>query len=130
MTAVAKIAPASPVAVARGADMLTDTSQFELAQRWANAFANSQLVPAHLRGKTADCLIGLMMAKELGAFPGYAADKANMLRVMKNHRAAARGAGRRGRRARRARGCGARRSGHSHLARSAHRTVARDRAFR
>ena len=69
MTAVAKIAPASPVAVARGADMLTDTSQFELAQRWANAFANSQLVPAHLRGKTADCLIGLMMAKELGDNP-------------------------------------------------------------
>ncbi|MFO0858844.1 MAG: adenosylcobalamin-dependent ribonucleoside-diphosphate reductase [Phycisphaerales bacterium] len=37
-----------------------------------------------------------LMAKELGAFPGYAADKANMLRVMKNHRAAARGADRSG----------------------------------
>ncbi len=31
------------------------------------------------------------MAKEHGAFPGYEADKANMLRVMKNHRLAAHG---------------------------------------
>lgn len=32
-----------------------------------------------------------VMAAELGAFPGYAADKANMLRVIRNHRHAAHG---------------------------------------
>jgi ribonucleoside-diphosphate reductase alpha chain len=35
-----------------------------------------------------------LMAKELGAFPGYPADKANMLRVIRNHRHAAHGAAR------------------------------------
>lgn len=35
-----------------------------------------------------------LMAKELGAFPGYAADKDNMLRVIRNHREAAHGAAR------------------------------------
>jgi len=34
------------------------------------------------------------MAKQLGAFPGYGPDKANMLRVMRNHRRAAKGAAR------------------------------------
>ncbi len=33
-----------------------------------------------------------LMAKELGAFAGFAADRENMLRVMRNHRAAAHGA--------------------------------------
>jgi ribonucleoside-diphosphate reductase alpha chain len=33
-----------------------------------------------------------LMAKELGAFPGYANDRDNMLRVMRNHKAAAHGA--------------------------------------
>jgi len=70
MTAVALNTRQPITAVAaHGGDMLTDTSQFELAQRWANAFANSQLVPAHLRGKPADCLIAIMMAKELGDNP-------------------------------------------------------------
>jgi ribonucleoside-diphosphate reductase alpha chain len=32
-----------------------------------------------------------LMAKELGAFPGFASDKDNMLRVMRNHRLAAHG---------------------------------------
>ena len=70
MTAVA-LNTRQPIATApaHGGDMLNDTAQFELAQRWANAFATSQLVPAHLRGKPADCLIGLMMAKELGDNP-------------------------------------------------------------
>jgi ribonucleoside-diphosphate reductase alpha chain len=35
-----------------------------------------------------------LMAKELGAFPGYAADKENMLRVIRNHREAAHGSAR------------------------------------
>lgn len=70
MTAVALNTRQPITAVAaHGGDMLTDTSQFELAQRWANAFANSQLVPPHLRGKPADCLIAIMMAKELGDNP-------------------------------------------------------------
>lgn len=66
MTAVAINRPSQSVAAA---DMLSDQAQFELAQRWANAFAASQLVPAHLRGKPADCLIGLMMAKQIGDNP-------------------------------------------------------------
>ena len=70
MTAVA-LQTRQPIvaAPAHGGDMLTDTSQFELAQRWANALSQSQLVPKHLQGKPADCLIGLMMAKQLGDNP-------------------------------------------------------------
>ncbi len=65
MTAVTIHRPTQTAA----ADMLSDPAQFELAQRWANAFAASQLVPGHLRGKPADCLIGLMMAKQIGDNP-------------------------------------------------------------
>lgn len=68
MTAVA-LRPTAATALAHGGDMLSDSAQFELAQRWANAFAASQLVPAHLRGKPADCLIGMLMAKQLGDNP-------------------------------------------------------------
>jgi hypothetical protein len=70
MTAVAKITPAvSTAPAAHGGDMISDESQFMLAQRWANAFASSQLVPGHLRGKPADCLIAMLMARELGDSP-------------------------------------------------------------
>jgi hypothetical protein len=49
--------------------MLADAARFEFGQRVANLFANSQLVPAHLRGKTADCFIALHMAERLNEDP-------------------------------------------------------------
>lgn len=73
MTAVALHKPQTAPAI--GADLMSDTSQFELAQRWANAFASSQLIPAHLRGKPADCLIAILMARQL---------KDNPLMVLQN----------------------------------------------
>jgi len=54
---------------ASGGDMMSDTALFELAQRWATAFSKSQLVPAHLRDKPADCLIGILMARQLRVNP-------------------------------------------------------------
>lgn len=50
-------------------NMLTDTSAFEHGWRVAQLFASSQLIPAHLRGKPADCFIALHMARELGENP-------------------------------------------------------------
>ena len=69
MTAVALHTRQPVAAVSHELDMFNDEGQFLLAQRWANALASSALVPAHLRGKPADCLIGLMMAKQLGDNP-------------------------------------------------------------
>jgi len=66
MTAVALHRPTQTVAAA---DMLNDPAQFDLAQRWANALSKSKLVPEHLRDKPADCLIGLMMARQMGDNP-------------------------------------------------------------
>lgn len=57
------------VAVVTGGSMMTDTARFEHAQRVANVFANSQLVPAHLRGKVADCVIAMNIAERLGEDP-------------------------------------------------------------
>lgn len=57
------------VAVVNGSSMLTDTARFEHVQRVANVFANSQLVPSHLRGKLADCVIALNIADRLGEDP-------------------------------------------------------------
>jgi hypothetical protein len=57
------------VAVVTGGSMLTNPSRFEHGQRVANLFANSQLVPAHLRGKVADCFIALHMAEQLNEEP-------------------------------------------------------------
>lgn len=50
-------------------DMLMDPDAFEHGQRVAKLFATSELVPPHLRGKTADCFIALYMAKRLNEDP-------------------------------------------------------------
>lgn len=52
-----------------GNTMFSDTGRFALAQRAATVFANSQLVPPHLRGKVADCVIALNIAERLGEDP-------------------------------------------------------------
>lgn len=52
-----------------GNTMFSDTGRFALAQRAATVFANSQLVPQHLRGKVADCVIALNIAERLGEDP-------------------------------------------------------------
>jgi hypothetical protein len=57
------------LAVVSGNSMMTDTARFEHAQRVANVFAASQLVPAHLRGKVADCVIAMNIAERLGEDP-------------------------------------------------------------
>jgi hypothetical protein len=57
------------IAVVDGSNMMTSTARFEHAQRVANVFANSQLVPVHLRGKVADCVIAMNIADRLGEDP-------------------------------------------------------------
>lgn len=57
------------LAVVTGSSMLTDSARFEHAQRVANVFASSQLVPTHLRGKVADCVIAMNIADRLGEDP-------------------------------------------------------------
>lgn len=42
---------------------------FELLQRVGNMFAKSELVPQHLRGKPADCIIAVQLAHEMGLAP-------------------------------------------------------------
>lgn len=49
--------------------MFSDPAKFEFAQRVAQVFASSNLVPAHLKGKLPDCLIALHMAERLGEDP-------------------------------------------------------------
>lgn len=49
--------------------MLFDGNTFEQAQRAANLFANSNLVPAHFKGKVADCFIGMMIATRMNEDP-------------------------------------------------------------
>lgn len=63
--------PTKAVAVqeVHGSTMFSDTGRFALAQRAATVFANSQLVPPHLRGKVADCVIALNIAERLGEDP-------------------------------------------------------------
>lgn len=46
-----------------------DKSRFEHIQRVAKIFSESQLVPAHFRGKIADCIIGIQMAFRLNVDP-------------------------------------------------------------
>lgn len=46
-----------------------DEKAFELVQREANALSKSELIPAQFRGKVADCIIAIEMAKRIGAAP-------------------------------------------------------------
>jgi hypothetical protein len=50
-------------------NMLMNVDSFGQLQRVANMFANSSLVPAHLKGKVADCAIALYMAHRLNEDP-------------------------------------------------------------
>lgn len=68
----ATIAPALPEPTYRPGthlDMLTDKPLFEHMQRVARMFAESQLVPQHLRGKVPDCFIALHIARRLDEDP-------------------------------------------------------------
>lgn len=60
---------AAPPRVVAAPSMFSDPARFEFAQRIANVFANSNLVPSHLKGKLPDCLIALHMAERLGEDP-------------------------------------------------------------
>lgn len=42
---------------------------FELLQRVGTMFSKSELVPSHLRGKPADCIIAVQLAHEMGLAP-------------------------------------------------------------
>src|SRR5262249_40784831 len=60
--------PQLPV-VALRRSMFLDLERFEFGQRVARMFAESSLVPDHLHGKVADCLIALDMADRMGEDP-------------------------------------------------------------
>lgn len=49
--------------------MLFDAKAFEHAQRVATMFSKSQLVPAHLQNRPADCFLALHMAHRMGEDP-------------------------------------------------------------
>lgn len=51
------------------ADPFSDPTVAESYAVMARRFANSQLVPAHLRGKPDDCFVALMLAREMGESP-------------------------------------------------------------
>jgi len=50
-------------------DLFSDPAAFEHAQRVAKVFASSKLVPQHMQGNTADCLIALQIARRLNEEP-------------------------------------------------------------
>jgi hypothetical protein len=51
------------------ADVFSDPEAFEHAQRVAKVFASSNLVPQHLKGQVADCLIAYQIARRLNEEP-------------------------------------------------------------
>lgn len=52
-----------------GSDLFSDPATFEHAQRVAKVYAASSLIPEHLRGNVADCLIALQIARRLNEDP-------------------------------------------------------------
>jgi len=52
-----------------GALMLANPDRFATAQRMAQAFASSDLVPKHMQGNMANCLIAITLADEMGENP-------------------------------------------------------------
>jgi hypothetical protein len=50
-------------------DVFSDPASFEHAQRVAKVFASSNLVPPHLKGQVADCLIAYQIARRLNEEP-------------------------------------------------------------
>jgi len=47
----------------------TEEKAFELVQREATALSKSDLIPANFKGKVADCIIAIEMAKRINAAP-------------------------------------------------------------
>lgn len=69
-TASRQVATVSSLpAVSRSVDIFSDPAAFEHAQRVAKVFASSKLVPTHLQGNVADCLIALQIARRLNEEP-------------------------------------------------------------
>lgn len=66
-TAVATITESSKEI--QSSDLMLNTNSFEQLQRIGTMFANSGLVPAHLRGKVADCTLAYYMAMRMGEDP-------------------------------------------------------------
>jgi hypothetical protein len=58
-----------PAVVSHRTGYLADAERFEFGQRAAKLFADSQLIPAALRGKPSDCFIGLHMAERMNEDP-------------------------------------------------------------
>jgi hypothetical protein len=50
-------------------DVYANPAAFEHMQRVAKVFAASELVPAHLRNKHADCIIAIELARQMGEHP-------------------------------------------------------------
>ena len=50
-------------------DVFSDPASFEHAQRVAKVFASSNLIPPHLKGQVADCLIAYQIARRLNEEP-------------------------------------------------------------
>ncbi len=69
MNEISKVDTRSAQPAMLGANMLFNGEAFAQGQRVANLFANSQLVPQHLRGKVADCFIALHIANRMGEDP-------------------------------------------------------------
>lgn len=61
--------PAVQMGAPSSGGLLANPGRFEFGQRAANLFASSQLIPAALRGKPADCFIGLHMAERMNEDP-------------------------------------------------------------
>src|SRR6266576_1579069 len=61
--------PAAPRNFVVAKDVFSDPASFEHAQRVARVFASSNLVPAHLKGQVADCLIAYQIARRLNEEP-------------------------------------------------------------
>lgn len=59
----------APVYSVAPADPFADPTVAENFAVMARRFANSQLVPQHLRGKPDDCFVALMLAREMGESP-------------------------------------------------------------
>ncbi|EJW09333.1 hypothetical protein A33M_1627 [Rhodovulum sp. PH10] len=62
-------APTTARQIAPAGDVFADAATFEHAQRVAKVFASSSLVPPHLRGNVADCLIAYQIARRLNEEP-------------------------------------------------------------
>ena len=66
---IATIPQRNVPAQAHYADVFSDPVAFDHAQRVAKVFASSKLVPPHMQGNIADCLIALQIARRLNEEP-------------------------------------------------------------